>query len=229
LAEPPCAGIAPGKNAHGRGELLALGLRAEAADLLWRRRPGLRHGRFSVVEEAEATACTTSLHSRPCGCARWRAAWEVPPALLRVAYLLDFSHIDAEGRGTASTRCFSQPWCAREFRFSAGRMRARWTPGDAGDGRRHARASTWMDSLPLTCRPSQAPLRRVLPRPDQTLFDSLLALAAHNAGPGNAQRWSAAARGATGADLLEVVDISETNSYVQYVVEHYAHYEAAYR
>jgi soluble lytic murein transglycosylase len=59
--------------------------------------------------------------------------------------------------------------------------------------------------------------------------DPLLALAAYNAGPGNAQRWAAAANGATGADLLEVVDIGETNSYVQYVLEHYAHYEAAYR
>jgi soluble lytic murein transglycosylase len=54
------------------------------------------------------------------------------------------------------------------------------------------------------------------------------ALAAYNAGPGNAGRWSANARGATAADFVEAIDILETHDYVIFVLEHLAHYEAAY-
>ena len=57
--------------------------------------------------------------------------------------------------------------------------------------------------------------------------DPLLALAAYNAGPGNALRWSAMER-ATAADLVESIDFSETKHYVMYIVEAYAHYELAW-
>ncbi|MGE5596725.1 MAG: transglycosylase SLT domain-containing protein [Hyphomicrobiales bacterium] len=55
------------------------------------------------------------------------------------------------------------------------------------------------------------------------------ALAAYNAGPGNAERWSEAAPGSSPADFVEAVEISETNHYVVFVMEHYAHYVAAWR
>ncbi|MEX1102760.1 MAG: lytic transglycosylase domain-containing protein, partial [Dehalococcoidia bacterium] len=54
------------------------------------------------------------------------------------------------------------------------------------------------------------------------------ALAAYNAGPGNAERWANFAGGSP-ADFAEAVDFAETQGYVISVMEHYAHYMAAYR
>jgi len=54
-------------------------------------------------------------------------------------------------------------------------------------------------------------------------------LAAYNAGPGPAARWTAAAGGKTAADFIEAVDYSETHSYVALVLDHYLRYTAAYR
>ncbi len=55
----------------------------------------------------------------------------------------------------------------------------------------------------------------------------LVALAAYNAGPGNASRW--AMSGAKDpADLVEVIDFVETRSYVTYIFEAYAHYRLAW-
>ncbi len=54
------------------------------------------------------------------------------------------------------------------------------------------------------------------------------ALAAYNAGPGNAIRWANIA-GTAPADFAEAVDFAETQGYVISVMEHYAHYQAAYR
>lgn len=55
------------------------------------------------------------------------------------------------------------------------------------------------------------------------------ALAAYNAGPGNAIRWADAAPGARAPDFVEAIDISETHDYVERVMDHYAHYLWAYR
>jgi soluble lytic murein transglycosylase len=55
------------------------------------------------------------------------------------------------------------------------------------------------------------------------------ALAAYNAGPGHAVRWADAAGGGGPADFAEAVDFSETQGYVIAVMEHYAHYQLAYR
>lgn len=57
--------------------------------------------------------------------------------------------------------------------------------------------------------------------------DPLLALAAYNAGPGNALRWAERERGSA-ADLVESIDFLETRTYVTYIVEAYAHYELAW-
>ncbi len=54
-----------------------------------------------------------------------------------------------------------------------------------------------------------------------------IALAAYNAGPGNAARW--AASGATSAsDVVEAIDFSETRNYVTFIFEAYAHYRLAW-
>lgn len=59
--------------------------------------------------------------------------------------------------------------------------------------------------------------------------DPYAALAAYNAGPGNAIRWTGAAAGARPADFVEAIDIPETHDYVERVMDHYAHYTWAYR
>jgi soluble lytic murein transglycosylase len=57
--------------------------------------------------------------------------------------------------------------------------------------------------------------------------DPLLALAAYNAGPGNALRW-AAGGDAGAAELAERIDFRETQAYVRVIVEAYAYYLAAW-
>lgn len=57
----------------------------------------------------------------------------------------------------------------------------------------------------------------------------LAAMAAYNAGPGNAARWLGnLPPNATAADFAETVDFEETSHYVEVILEHYAHYQAAY-
>lgn len=56
--------------------------------------------------------------------------------------------------------------------------------------------------------------------------DPLLALAAYNAGPGNALRW--AVGDADAAALVEGIDFPETERYVRIVVEGYAYYRLAW-
>lgn len=55
------------------------------------------------------------------------------------------------------------------------------------------------------------------------------ALAAYNAGPGNAERWSNATIGQTPADFVEAVDFAETRHYIEIVMTSYAYYRLAHR
>ncbi len=61
----------------------------------------------------------------------------------------------------------------------------------------------------------------------QRFGDPLLALAAYNAGPGNALRW-AAGGDAGAAALAERIDFGETQAYIRAIVEAYAYYLLAW-
>ena len=54
------------------------------------------------------------------------------------------------------------------------------------------------------------------------------ALAAYNAGPSRAATWLARWEGGTAAEFVEIIDIDETRSYVELVLQGYARYERAY-
>lgn len=58
--------------------------------------------------------------------------------------------------------------------------------------------------------------------------DPLAALAAYNAGPGNAIRWTTLKDPSNAADFIEAIDIPETQNYVQSVMEYYSLYLRAY-
>lgn len=55
------------------------------------------------------------------------------------------------------------------------------------------------------------------------------ALAAYNAGPGNAERWVNGTIGQTPADFVEAVDFAETRHYIEIVMTTYAYYRLAHR
>ncbi|MCX7617965.1 lytic transglycosylase domain-containing protein [Tepidiforma sp.] len=163
------------------------------------------------------------------------APWEAPPDLLRVAYPVDYPA--ALDRAAASADV--------DPLFLAALVRAEslWDP----------RAGSGAGALGLTqvIPPTGEGIARALGfagfepadlfRPAVSLEfgayylgvqlrrfgDPLLALAAYNAGPGNALRW-AAGGDAGAAALAERIDFSETQAYVRVIVEAYAYYRLAW-
>jgi soluble lytic murein transglycosylase len=56
----------------------------------------------------------------------------------------------------------------------------------------------------------------------------VLALAAYNAGPGNARRWAGRNLSADPDDFVYSIDFAETRNYVRSIYEHYGHYRQLY-
>jgi soluble lytic murein transglycosylase len=56
----------------------------------------------------------------------------------------------------------------------------------------------------------------------------LLALAAYNAGPGNARRWAAGNLRIDADEYVEGIDFAETRNYVRAIYQHYVHYRELY-
>ncbi|WP_322796673.1 lytic transglycosylase domain-containing protein, partial [Tepidiforma sp.] len=227
-----------GAPATGACELAAAGLARDAAAELLAAANGAGAWRLlELAREAHGCGFTSTALSLA---VRLRqeagaASHEVPPDLLRVAYPVAYpAALDAAAR-------------ARDIDplFFAALIRAEslWDPG-AGSS---AGALGLTQVIPSTGRGIAAALGvegfepADLFRPAVALEfgayylgvqlgrfrDPLLALAAYNAGPGNALRWAALER-STAADLAESIDFSETRAYVQVIVDAYLHYQRAW-
>jgi soluble lytic murein transglycosylase len=165
------------------------------------------------------------------------AAWhDVPPALLAVAYPIDFPAVlDREA---------SEAGLDPLFLAALIRVESFWEPGAVSP----VGALGLMQVMPETGRSIADALGvegfevEALLRPATSLkFGSYyigaqvrqfglpyVALAAYNGGPGRAARWLNAWDGVSAASFAETVDIDETRHYVELVLESYARYEAAY-
>lgn len=165
------------------------------------------------------------------------ASWsEAPPALLALAYPIDFPAIlDAEAR-TANIDPL--------FLAALVRIESYWQPS----------AVSPVGALGLTqVMPATGAAIAEALNVDGFTVDSLLrpatslrfgafyireqidtfghpfiALAAYNGGPGRAARWANTWDGENAASFAEAVDIEETRNYVELVLEAYARYEAVY-
>ena len=221
-------------------ELLTVGLRDRAAAAVmelapegadaWQVLAALRAGWEAGVRDAPARlAVRLRLLARV-------ESYDVPPDLLRVAYPLTYvSLIEKEATADGLDPLFIAALVRQE---------SFWDPA----ARSPADAFGLTQVIPSTGQTIAAALgvqgftTNDLLRPAVSLrfgayflagqlrqFGSgQAALAAYNAGPGNARRWVAAAGNLSMADFVEAIDIAETQLYVILVMEHLAHYEAAY-
>lgn len=228
VAKPPTAA----------GELLAAGLqKAAEQEILSADASADSWGTFALMKEASQCGLT-SVAAQLAVNLRVDAgvSSEEPPSdLLRVSYPIDFAvTLDAESRKAGVDPLFLA---------SLVRQESFWDPS-AGSV---AGALGLTQVIPQTGRAIAEQLGVADFAPEDLFKPSvslefgayylggelrgygspLLALAAYNAGPGPAARWSAA--GDTRAvDLVETIDYTETRNYVTYIYEAYAHYLLAW-
>ncbi len=233
-------GTLPGTGPTAAADLLAVGLREEAAAALNEAARGA--GPWRVLELAREARSLGMVDVAAQLAARLEGVlgvpWElVPRDLLRVAYPVDYvAQVDAEAHEYGLDPLFLAAMVRQE---------SYWDPA-AGS---HAGALGLTQVIP----PTGASIAEALGvehfvaddlfRPAVSLRfgafylggqlarygDAYLALGAYNAGPGNAARWAdRAGAGADGPTTAEAIDIPETHDYVEKVMEHYARYLAAY-
>jgi soluble lytic murein transglycosylase len=227
-----------GAGPTGACELARAGLDAEATAELEAAANGARAWRLlELAREAHTCGLTrTALRlalrvQQATGVARY----EAPPDLLRVVYPVDY--------GAALDRAARAHGVDPLFFAALIRAESLWDPRAES----HAGALGLTQVMPATGEGIAAALGRDgfetahLFRPAVALEfgvyylgvqlrrfdDPLLALAAYNAGPGNALRWAAAGDVAA-AGLVERIDFRETQGYVRVVVEAYAYYVLAW-
>ncbi|GIW19052.1 MAG: lytic transglycosylase [Tepidiforma sp.] len=163
------------------------------------------------------------------------APWEAPADLLRVAYPVDYAAaLDRAAAAADLDPLFLAALIRAESLWDpragsgAGALGLTQVIPPTGEGIARALGFEGFDAADLF-RPAVSlefgayylgvQLRR--------FGDPLLALAAYNAGPGNALRW-AAGGDAGAAALAERIDFSETQAYVRVIVEAYAYYLLAW-
>ena len=218
-------------------ELMAAGLRDEAAAEIWAAGDDSVWRTFETMREASVCGLT-DVAARLAVTLRSKlgvASHEPPKDLLRVAYPVDYGPtLDNEARKANVDPLFFAALIRQE---------SFWDP----EALSPADAYGLTQVIPPTGQSIAAAVGVALFEPTD-LFrpalslefgahylggqlsyygNPLIALSAYNAGPGNAARW-ARAEAKTAADLVEVIDFLETRNYVTYIYEAYAHYQLAW-
>lgn len=214
---------------RGRASAAVLELAPEGADA-WQVLAALRAGKEAGVADAPARlAVRLRLLARV-------ESFDVPPDLLRVSYPLPYvALLEREARTNGLDPLFVAALVRQE---------SFWDPAA------HSPADAF--GLTQVIPPTGEAIAAALNVPGFTTADLLrpavslrfgayylaeqlkafgssqAALSAYNGGPHNAARWVAAASGGSMADFVEAIDFAETQLYVILVMEHLAHYEAAY-
>ncbi|MGI8927457.1 MAG: transglycosylase SLT domain-containing protein [Tepidiformaceae bacterium] len=233
-------GSAPAASPPGlAAELLAAGLRPEAAAAVNDAAAGATGWALSsLVREAHGLGLT-DVSARLAVRLRISVGvsdWEIPAALMQVTHPVSYvTLLDGYGREYGLDPLFIAAMVRQE---------SFWNPA-AGS---HAGARGLTQVIPPTCEAIAAALGFESFRPDDLFRPAVSlqfgaqylsgqvrrfgnpyhALAAYNAGPGNASRWASRTEGKGPADYVEAVEFAETKGYVQSVMEHYAHYLVAY-
>ncbi len=233
-------GTWPGSPATAAGDLLAAGLRDEAATVLLGDGDGAGAWRLlELAREARGlglfdVAARLAVRLQSVSGIAWTAA---PRDLLRLAYPVDYvAELDAEARANNVDPLFFAAVVRQESFWdasagsSAGALGLTQVIPPTGESIAAALGVRGFVAADLF-RPSVS-LRfgaYYLAGQIQRYGSPYLALAAYNAGPGSAARWAArAGANASGPDVVEAVDISETSDYVEKIMDHYAHYLVAY-
>jgi soluble lytic murein transglycosylase len=237
---PLAPGGWPGSSPTAAADLLAVGLRDEAATVLSDEAAGAGPWRLlELMREAQGLGLTdvAARLSIQLQGAVGVSLDEAPGDLLRVLYPVDYvALLDGEARTNDVDPLFLAALVRQE---------SFWDPSAGSSA-----GALGLTQVILSTGESIATVLGVrgftaddLLRPSVSLRfgayyiggqlrrygNAYLALAAYNAGPGNASRWAErAGRNSDGPDIVEVVDISETSDYVERVMDHYAHYLAAY-
>jgi soluble lytic murein transglycosylase len=228
----------PGSGPTAACDLARSGLRETASGEILAASTGADPWRtLELVREASTCGLTDTAAQLAVGLrqAAGVASHEPPADLLRVAYPIDFGQTLAAEAHEAGVDPLFLAALVRQESF--------WDPA-AGSS---AGALGLTQVIPVTGEGIAAALG-VTPFSPSDLFrpaialkfgayylggqvnrfgDPLLALTAYNAGPANAIRWSQRER-STAADLVESIDYRETQLYVTYIAEAYAHYELAW-
>ena len=232
-------GKLPGTPPTAAGALAALGMREQAATLLLDAASGADPWRLLELAREAANAGLVDVAARFAVKIRHatNVSWTAAPAdLLRAAYPLAYT---TQLESVARTNGIDPLFFA-----SVVRQESYW---DAAAGS-SAGALGLTQVIPATGAAIAGDLGVTgftasdLYRPSTSLAfgayylgqqlkqfsDPAAALAAYNAGPGNAARWQRHAPGTGLADFVESIDISETQNYVEQILDNYAHYELAY-
>lgn len=235
------AGAAPGAPARTAAKELAFaGLEREAESVLFAAAAnGSAWTTYYVIRDAwdagmTGTAARLAVRLQ----SSLRVSWQdAPKGLLQAAYPVDYvSTLDSEARKNGIDPLFLAALIRQESFWDA------WVGSGAG-------ALGLAQVIPPTGEAIAASLgvekfeARDLFRPAVAIRfganyvagqlrrfgEAQVALAAYNAGPGNAARWAAVAAGKPAAEFVEAVDFSETRGYVESILEHYVRYQAAWR
>jgi soluble lytic murein transglycosylase len=227
----------PGSPSTSACQLERAGLRAEAAAELRAAAAGATAWRLlELAREARECGLIDVAMGFAIGVreAAGVAPWEAPPELLRLAYPVGYpAALDAAARAAGIDPLFLAALVRAESAWdasagsSAGALGLTQVIPSTGAGIARALGVEPFAAADLY-RPAVALefgayyLGVQLGR----FGDPLLALAAYNAGPGNALRWAEGDAGA--AALAERIDFGETQRYVQVIVEGYAYYRLAW-